>query len=271
MSVEKKRVIPLQVQTQRDTNYCLNSTCTFSSPIERKQDWSVVFTLSKRQSPATSSQQFAKSNVCRFVTTRHVVLRASLPPLPPFHPKPRRPRCFLDAPPPLSSSNRKFNYQQRVSGHVRVIIRRITTSKRRLNGLLCGIGSPADSIGKSWEKFGSIRLSTSALYFASYLAVEVVEEKLLHFFLFVVILNFGSRVEKVDSKFEANSMDVLALTTFYFRVKRYKFTEIYRLNRELWPLEELSNSHLNSRWIQEEGEGDGRKCKRNRGIFTTHI
>lgn len=85
------------------------------------------------------------------------------------------------------------------------------------------------------------------MYFASYLAVEVVEEKLLHFFLFVVILNFGSKVEKVDSKFESNSMDVLALTTFYFRVKRYKFIEIYRLNRELWPLEELSNSHLNSR------------------------
>lgn len=28
----------------------------------------------------TCDQQFAKSNVCRFVTTRHVVLRASLPP-----------------------------------------------------------------------------------------------------------------------------------------------------------------------------------------------
>lgn len=270
MSVQKKRVTPLHAQTQRDTNYCLNSTCTFSSRIERKQDWSVVFTLSKRQSPATSSQQFAKSNVCRFVTQ----LLATLSLEPPFlsiPPQTSPPTVFPRCSPPFSSSSRKFNYQQRVSGHVRVIIRRITTSKRRLNGLLCGIGSPADSIGKSWEKFGSIRLSTSALYFASYLAVEVVEEKLLHFFLFVVILNFGSRVEKVDSKFEANSMDVLALTRFYFRVKRYKFIEIYRLNRELWPLEELSNSHLNSRWIQEEGEGDGRKCKRNRGIFTTHI
>lgn len=48
----------------------------------------------------TCDQQFAKSNVCRFVTTRHVVLRASLSLLPPFHPKPRRPRCFLDAPLP---------------------------------------------------------------------------------------------------------------------------------------------------------------------------
>lgn len=36
----------------------------------------------------------------RNTTTRHVVLRASLPPLLPFHPKPHRPRCFLDAPLP---------------------------------------------------------------------------------------------------------------------------------------------------------------------------
>lgn len=43
----------------------------------------------------------------RNTTTRHVVLRASLPSLPPFHPKPRRPRCFLDtplpSPPPTAS------------------------------------------------------------------------------------------------------------------------------------------------------------------------
>lgn len=126
----------------------------------------------------------------------------------------------LPSPSSSSSSNRKFNYQQRVSGHVRVIIRRITTSKRRLNGLLYGRVSPADSrsIGK---KLGKIRID-SIIHLSFVLCLvflllgcrKKVEGKLVGFFI-VTILNFVLKGGGEEKKWiRLNSMDVLATNDY---------------------------------------------------------
>lgn len=126
----------------------------------------------------------------------------------------------LPSPSSSSSSNRKFNYQQRVSGHVRVIIRRITTSKRRLNGLLYGRVSPADSrsIGK---KLGKIRID-SIIHLSFVLCLvflllgcrNKVEGKLFGFFI-VTILNFVLKGGGEEKKWiRLNSMDVLATNDY---------------------------------------------------------
>lgn len=162
----------------------------FSSPIERKQDC--------RSGSHLSNNSQNPGGTCAASATRHVVLRASLALHSLTSPPTVFPRCSVNPSSPpssSSSSNRKFNYQQRVSGHVRVIIRRITTSKRRLNGLLYGRVSPADSrsIGK---KLGKIRID-SIIHLSFVLCLvflllgcrKKVEGKLVGFFI-VTILNF---------------------------------------------------------------------------------
>lgn len=135
-----------------------------------------------------------------------------------------------------SSSNRKFNYQQRVSGHVRVIIRRITTSKRRLNGLLYGRVSPADSrsIGK---KLGKIRID-SIIHLSFVLCLvflllgcrKKVEGKLVGFFI-VTILNFVLKGRGEEKKWIRWMYSRLTIIVCIFSwLKRYReFIEIYRV------------------------------------------
>lgn len=73
----------------------------------REKTRSIVFTLSKRQSPATSSQQFAKSNVCRFVTQLLATLSLEPPFLPYLHSTPSLAAhgvsSMLPSPPPTAS------------------------------------------------------------------------------------------------------------------------------------------------------------------------